>query len=456
MKKNNNNIPLNYREKNASRISLLCSVGVLALLVFALHEIDYMTIRRPAIEAGKAAMEAKEEEEKAAKEPVITRVTVAAVGNSSFSQSVIESGMSDSGEWNYDSLFEHVKDRISGADLALFSQESTMTTDHEIAMYDAVTPVEVGTALASAGFDAVAASTNHVSDNGYESIEETMNFWETSHPEVKVLGVQNARSGNSRIQTFTINDITISLLNYSFNMIREGIPQGFQIDTLNTSSVSADLSAARAGSDFLIVIPHWGRELESMPTEFEKEWAAFFLKAGVDVVIGTHPYVLQPYGRLSDDAGHEMVVFYSLGNFITSRQDTSQVLGGLAEFTLEKTVSEEGTTLRVVSPKLTPLVMHYSDSTGSYGSYLLEEYTGELASSHNISADSSFTPDLLKQRFEDTMTMNVAPSEKTSYLDQYFDSEGNMTDQYGNYTEDTESITAQEYLQQKSSSSSSS
>ncbi len=453
MRKNNNNIPLNYKEKSSSRISLLCSVIVLAVLVLLFYEIDYATIRRPAIEAGEAAQKAQEEKETAAREPVVTTASIVAVGNTSFSGSVINSGITESGDWNYDHLFANVRQKIESADLAFVGQESTMTTDHETAMYDEVTPAEVGTAMANAGFDAVAASTNHVTDNGYDYIQETVNFWQNNHPEVKILGVHDTRSGDSRIQTFVVNDITIAVLNYSYGMIREGGQQSYRIDTLSTAAVAEDLQTARENSDFVIVLPHWGSELESMPTEYEKEWAAFFLKYGVDVVIGSHPYVLQPYGRLSDDSGNEMAVFYSLGNFITSRQSLSQVLGGMAEFTLEKTVSESGTTLRVVSPRLEPLVMHYSDSTESYGSYLLSDYTSDLANAHSIQDSSEFSVEQLKEEFEKIMSINVTPSEKTVYMDLFFDTAGSMTDQYGNPVEDTESVTASDYFQQAGQSS---
>lgn len=62
-----------------------------------------------------------------------------------------------------------------------------------------------------------------------------------------------------------------------------------------------------------------------MPTEYEKEWANFLMEQGVDVVIGTNPNVLQPYGYLTDDAGHNMLIYYSLGNFVTGQETLKQL-----------------------------------------------------------------------------------------------------------------------------------
>ncbi len=58
--------------------------------------------------------------------------------------------------------------------------------------------------------------------------------------------------------------------------------------------------------------------------------------------IGGHPHILQPYGTLSDDQGNEMLIFYSLGNFASTQQDMTGLLGGMAKFTLEKTAVNGG------------------------------------------------------------------------------------------------------------------
>ena len=70
------------------------------------------------------------------------------------------------------------------------------------------------------------------------------------------------------------------------------------------------IQKAKEVSDCIIFVAHWGTEDETMPNEYEKQWAAFLMQQGVDVIIGGHPHVLQPYGQLSDDQGHTTTVFY--------------------------------------------------------------------------------------------------------------------------------------------------
>ncbi len=78
--------------------------------------------------------------------------------------------------------------------------------------------------------------------------------------------------------------------------------------------------------------------------------------ASVDVVIGTNPNVLQPYGYLTDDSGHNMLIYYSLGNFVTGQETLKQLLGGMAAFTIQKTVDGDQTSIQIQDATLTPLL----------------------------------------------------------------------------------------------------
>ena len=79
MKKNN--IPLNFREKNNSRISLLCSAAVLIVLVFLMHQLAYGLITKPEEKAAQEAQKKEEEAKTAADTPEITTASVIAVGD---------------------------------------------------------------------------------------------------------------------------------------------------------------------------------------------------------------------------------------------------------------------------------------------------------------------------------------------------------------------------------------
>ena len=215
--KKNKNIPLNLKEQINSRIGLICSIVVMILLVFVFHQLDYQIIQKPADQAAKEAEQKKLEAEKAAKAPEISTATVIAVGDNLYHDSLIQSGESDSGTWNYDAIYENVKDEIQAADIAMVDQETVLTTEHDaVSGYPSfATPTEVGDALINAGFDVIESATNHIDDYGYDYMAQTLNFWKTSYPDVPVLGIHDSEEDANTVKTLEVNGIKVAFLDYT-------------------------------------------------------------------------------------------------------------------------------------------------------------------------------------------------------------------------------------------------
>ena len=483
--KKRDNLPLNYKERLNSRTSFLVSIAVLVVLCLVFNQMDYTMIRQPAAQAKKAAdLQKQKEEEAAATTQEVTTATVLAVGDNLVQPSLLASGQSETGAWNYDSVYANLKSDIQAADIAMVNQETPFTTDHSAVSGTApyATPTEVGDALVNAGFNVVTSATALIDDNGSSMINETLNYWETSHPDVTLVGIHKSQTSTNTAKIVEINGIKIAFLDYTFPAYgsQSGISdnsadttgssassgsaatssssKGSMIDTFNTADVAAAIKQAKASADCVIFSANWGKTEEPMPTEYEKEWANFLMEQGVDVVIGTNPNVLQPYGYLTDDSGHNMLIYYSLGNFVTGQETLKQLLGGMAAFTIQKTVDGDQTSIQIQDATLTPLVMHYNYDTPEYAPYKLDDYTDALASAHSVrqSIGDEFSLENLQTKYDEIMSMNVTPSTKTDLLDVTFDSDGNMLDSNGNYVEDNDSITSSWYYQTLATQSSSS
>ena len=93
----------------------------------------------------------------------------------------------------------------------------------------------------------------------------------------------------------------------------------------------------------------------------QERWAKIFMDNGVDLVIGTHPHVLQPYEVLTDDNGHSMLIYYSLGNYISAQSEKICTKGGMAKFTIGLT--QDG--YRITEYGLHPLVIEWHNG-GKY------------------------------------------------------------------------------------------
>lgn len=434
-----NNIPLNDREKSKSKISLICSAVVLVILCLCFHQADRVLITGPA----EKEAEAKQAEEESAQEPEVTTANIIAVGDNLFHTSLCESGENESGNWNYDHIYEHITPYVQDADLAFINQETVLTANHdEVSGYSPfATPQEVGDAIVNAGFDVVSTATNHVDDMGLDMIKSELDYWSTSHPQVTVIGTNASESDRNTIKTVSVNGITIALLDYTYGT-DSGLATGedaYVIDTFDKDQVAADIQKAKESSDCVIFVAHWGNEGSSDPSEYEKQWATFLMEQGVDVCIGGHPQTLQPYGTLSDDQGNEMLIFYSLGNFVSGQENVSGLLGGMANFTIQKTVDKDNkTSVEIISKSVEPLVMHYTQ-TGDRAVYMLKDYTEELAEQHdihNLSTDE-FTLDSLYDLYDQIMSQQIEPSSGTGLLEVTFDSYGNMLDPEGNIVDDS-------------------
>ena len=449
------NIPLNFRERSNARTSLLASVAVLSILVILFNQLDYRLIRKPAIDAQKKAVTAKEKQETEAATGDVTTASVIAVGDNLYHQSLIDAGVSEDGTWNYDKIYTHITDAIKDADIRMIDQETVFTTDHDnVSSYPSfATPTEVGDAIIKAGFNVVESANNHIDDFGEGFLTDTLNFWKTNYPDVTLIGIHDSQEDADTVKIREVNGIKIAFLDYTYGTNVGGIEgKDYMIDMIRKDKITTMIQKAKQQADCIIFVAHWGTEDETMPNEYEKQWAAYLMEQGVNVIIGGHPHVLQPYGRLTDDKGNETVVFYSLGNFVSTQQKLEELLGGMAKFTIQKTVKDGKTSVKILTPTVEPLVMHYNSDSGEFGPYMLSDYTEELASQNGVQkyiGDGVFTLDNLKKKFNEIMSMNVTPSTGTNLLDVTINTDLNMIDSSGNVVEDTASITAEQYYADK-------
>lgn len=401
MKKNN--IPLNFTEKNKSRISLICSIVVLVVLCFALHQLNKVFV--PA-DSGKNKSE--NTTPAPTQEPAqISTANIVAVGDNRFSSTLISSGGSDSGTYNFDQVYSEIKNQVTAADMAMVNQETVLTADSDNFSGEDTfaSPTAVGDALVNTGFDAIASASNHTDDFGSEMIKETLDYWKTSHPDTTILGIHETQEDADTLKVVDINGIKVALLDYTDSSYTQtlGDDSAYMVDKLDQTKVAADIAKAKENSDCIVVYANWGNEEDAQPSQTQKDWAQFLLQQGVKVTIGVNPRFVQPMETLTDASGNEMLVYYSLGNFVSTQSEVPRLLEGMASFTIEKTVTGSETTVKVTNQSLLPMVMHYNHDENVYNVYMLSDYTDTLAESHSIHdyTEDEFTVSSLKTLFKE-------------------------------------------------------
>ena len=78
-----------------------------------------------------------------------------------------------------------------------------------------------------------------------------------------------------------------------------------------------------------------------------------------------------------------MLIYYSLGNSVSGQNEIERILGGMATFTINKTITQEGMTITFTDYDLEPVITH-QEKQGIYTAYFLRDYTDSLASMHRL------------------------------------------------------------------------
>lgn len=350
---------------------------------------------------------AEEEDTSLQKQPYTgPKVSIIMVGDILLHTPVAESGVQEDGSYNFDELFYNVKDEISAADLAIVNQEVIIGGEElGISGYPCFNaPYELGDALVDAGFDVVLHGTNHALDQGKKGITNCLSFWKKNHPDIAVLGINESRDAQDDIFVYEQEGIRIAVLNYTYGTNGVAMPSDmpYAVNLLDEDKMASDIAKAKEQADFIVVCPHWGTEYQLTPSSEQEYWTDFFLENGVDLVIGTHPHVIEPVewvgaDNSADVSGEEdkgMLVCYSLGNFVNWTSSSgdgiaNRMVGGMAEITVGKDSDGEAF---IVDYDVEPLVCHLTEGTNGVTVYRLSDYTEELASENAIiTQDAAFS-----------------------------------------------------------------
>lgn len=232
-------------------------------------------------------------------------------------------------EQGFDDLFAAVTPLLTG-DLLIGNLESPLTERRELLRpgpYRMPAPPEVGPALRRAGFHVLALANNHALDVGTPGLQDTVATLVAN--DIVPLGVGADQvvaympviiaTGGMRLALLAFNDIAdphdcggtqVRSAARDFACDAEGWGRAW----LDEAALTA-VQEARNQANHVLVLVHWGHEYLPQPTPHQHRWARDLTRAGADLIIGTHPHVLQPVTALELD-GRRSVVAYSLGNFV--------------------------------------------------------------------------------------------------------------------------------------------
>lgn len=318
-------------------------------------------------------------------------------------------GDEDDGAYDFTPMYSEVKDLISGNDIAFINQETIVGGyDMGLSGYPVFnSPSEVAENTKSVGFNLVNMATNHSLDMGQQAVDNELETYRNVG-DMYFSGIADSQEAYDNITVFEKKGVKFAFLAYTASTNGIELPNPYTIHLFDEDQIRSDVERAKEMSDVIIVSAHWGEENIDYATEFQQYYAQFFADLGVDVVIGTHPHVIEPIEWFEGENGNKTLVAYSLGNFLGGMLGVDNIVSGMISFDFVK--SDDA--ISVENVKWTPFVIHFEvdgddimEDRCNYKIYPLSEYTDELAEKHALNGyeGQEVTVDYIKQHTENVI-----------------------------------------------------
>ena len=302
--------------------------------------------------------------------------------------------------YDFDYAYENTEDYFDGFDVRFINQETLVNDAYPPSHYPQFsTPLALGEKVLEMGFNVIGTSNNHSYDKGTAGIKSSLEYWNSKN--VVNTGFYTG-DDSVDIKYMTVNNIKMAFLAYTYgtngiSIYDETSPYIVHPDDFTV--VERQVKTAKENADIVIVSCHWGWEDTNTVNDYQKTVAEKLNIMGVDVIIGTHPHVIQTVEWHTNDVNdNRTLICYSLGNFISGQSKGNNMLGGLFQFDIVKNYDLEGnSTISIESPYFVPTITHYDAEYSNIRNYILADYTPEMAAKHGVKAyDSKFSYDYIE------------------------------------------------------------
>lgn len=266
-------------------------------------------------------------------------------------QAQIDAGKEKDGTYSYTECFENIKPLISLADYAVVNLETPVSAPPYSGYPCFNAPPAFVDALQDAGFDMMLTANNHTLDRRSRGLKATIE--ELDRRDIAHLGTYVSAAARDSVlpAIVEVGSFKIGFLNYTYGTNGFTPDGGVVVDYIDRERMRADVEAARsAGAELIAVCIHWGDEYKLLPNRSQRSDADFLESLGVDMIIGSHPHVIQPMELRPNRYYPDKNVFlvYSLGNFISNMKTRDTRGGALAYVRLMRSRNEKP---RIVSAR---------------------------------------------------------------------------------------------------------
>lgn len=274
-------------------------------------------------------------------------IRISAVGDILCENSILEDAYDkNTNSYDFKSMFKNMSTFFEDSDITVGTMETNFTNNEYSGYGKRNGPISFAEAIKNTGIDLVSISTNHSLDYGIEGLQETKRALEGL--EYDVVG---DNLGESRVKIKTIKSTKIAFLSYTYGFENQNSKTKDELDSANmynSEIAKQDLEYAKENADYSIVIMHWGNAYSTKPNKEQQNIAKFLVENGADMILGNHASAVQKMEIMQNSEGKNVLVAYSLGNYISGEtMDISKI-----ELILNIELRKNGETGEVVLSKV--------------------------------------------------------------------------------------------------------
>lgn len=279
------------------------------------------------------------------KDSIIT-VTISFVGDLMCHSPQYNFARIDTDSFDFKPVYREVKQFLHSPDFMIGNLETV--TAGKNAGYSGYplfnTPDEFIYALKDTGFDLLITANNHSMDKGEKGVLRTIEQIKLNG--LKYAGTASNKTDRDSIRIFDLNGIKVSVLSYTYGTNNIPKPKGkdYLVNVIDYDLIREDLTSARGlNPDIIIVYYHFGDEYKRFPNQFQKDVVDSTIQYGADIIIGSHPHVIQPtdYFKTSNTKLDTGFIAYSLGNFISNQRWRYSDAGVILNISLTKNINSD-------------------------------------------------------------------------------------------------------------------
>lgn len=378
-----------YGDINHDKVKrILLSIVSILLVVFIAVAIFYyfkdkndyqnlLDISKQELENEMEKVAEENENNKNTQEKTDTTFTLAAIGDIMCHNSQFKDAYnSETSTYDFSYVFDNISTYTKTADLCVGNLETTFAGEEKgYSGYPQFnTPDNLAYELKGIGLDVLTTAGNHALDTGYTGLSRTIDV--LNDADISHLGTYQSQEEQDKVLIKFVKGLKIAFVNYTYGT--NGIPvpkdKTYCVNLINKELISKQLDVAKSQDpDIIIACMHWGNEYQTKQNSTQMELADFLIQNGADIILGTHPHVLQPYEKrtvtLEDGSTRNGFVAYSLGNFISDQNAKYTRSSIILDLTITKHVDG---TVSVDNINPIPIYMYKDNSVKSQKMKLID------------------------------------------------------------------------------------